>query len=68
MHTSRETVFPVCSFFTVLALRLIHSLRKAIPRKNLLLFGHYQNFLDPPPPLLIWTPTRNFAKKKVQFV
>ena len=34
-------------------------LREAIPEKNLIVFGHFQNRLDPPP-LFSWTPTRHF--------
>ena len=30
-------------------------LREAIPRKNLLLFGHCQNCLDPPTPAVLDT-------------
>ena len=35
-------------------------LREAIPRKNLFLFGFFQNRLDPPTPLVFWNPSRNF--------
>ena len=36
-------------------------LRKAIQRKNVLLFGFFPNGLDPPP-LCFWNPLRNFKK------
>ena len=41
----------------------VYCIRKAIPQKNLLLFGHCQNCHDPPP-MGFWTHTRNFNKKK----
>ena len=46
---------------------LLHCLREAIHRKNLLPFGIFPNGLDPPP-LYFWNASRNFFKTLLKFL